>query len=84
MSKKNAKKKKEKVKYIDDGRTLSDMSGVRGGFSSRPSGASRPTFKECFRTYIDAVKMMFVPMLVVLLFICVAFIIMYLIFLGAA
>lgn len=83
MSKKNAKKK-EKVKYIDDGRTLSDMSGVRGGFASRPSGAGRPTFKECFKTYIDAVKMMFAPMLVVLLFICIAFMIMYLIFLGAA
>ena len=32
--KKEKKAKKPKVKYIDDGRTIADMSGLDGGFSS--------------------------------------------------
>ena len=61
------KGKKEKVRYYDDGRTIADMSGVKdrrlpGGDPLRP----RATAKQKWDTYWNAVKMMFGPMLVVL------------------
>jgi len=60
-------KKKEKITYIDDGRTIADMSGVSSGprLHSNNPGRLRPGFKEVWNTYWNAVKMMFVPMLVV-------------------
>ena len=60
-------KKKEKITYIDDGRTIADMSGLQGGFSShkRPSWQPAPRFKDVWNTYWAAVKLMFRPMLVV-------------------
>jgi len=73
---KREKKKKEKVVYVDDGRTIADMSGLdsarRRGFSatqntSRPPRAARPRFKDCVKTYFSSVKMMLLPMIVVLL-----------------
>ena len=75
---KNKKDKKSKPIYIDDGSTVADMSGVRRGSTPR-SSSSRPraTFKEQFRTYTDAVKMMFLPMLAVLGIIALAFLIVY-------
>ena len=72
---KSKKKKKEKVTYIDDGRTIADMSGVRG-YSK--TGKPRASLAEQSRTYLNAVKMMFVPMLVTLAVICLAFGIAYL------
>ena len=68
------KKKKDKVTYIDDGRTIADMSSVGGG----PRNGRRGTFKEQWHTYWEAVKMMFVPMLVVIGILCVAFLVMWL------
>lgn len=66
------KKKKEKVKYVDDGRTIADMSGVSGGrLWSKQGTTSSP--KEIWQTYWSAVKMMFKPMLVVIGFLLVAF-----------
>ena len=61
------KKKKEKVVYIDDGRTIADMSGVTGGFQlpERPAWKPRSSLKEQWETYKAAVKMMIVPMLTV-------------------
>ncbi|MBQ9116504.1 MAG: hypothetical protein IJY04_05730 [Clostridia bacterium] len=38
----------------------------------------RPTFGECFKTYIESVKMMFLPMLVTLGIISVAFLLLWL------
>lgn len=79
MSKKKKKQKpKEKVRYIDDGRTIADMSGT-GKMSPLlgSSGKKRASFKEQWKTYISAVKMMFFPMLVVLGILTIAFIIMY-------
>ena len=63
-----SKKKKEKITYIDDGRTVADMSGVSGGMrlSHRKSGRTRSDANEIWKTYLSAVKMMFVPMLVVI------------------
>lgn len=68
------KNKKEKVIYIDDGRSLADMSGVSGGLDWTKKGTSSPV-SEIWRTYWSAVKMMFKPMLVVIGFILAAFII---------
>lgn len=81
MSKKD-KKKREKIIYIDDGRTIADMSGTSGGLFSpspkkkektKPSISSRQT---PFQTYWNAVRMMFVPMLVAIGIITVAFLLM--------
>ena len=79
MSKKNSKKK-EKIKYIDDGRTIADMSGTSRanpllGNSSFTSsrGKRRASGKEVWQTYWAAVKTMVFPMLVVMMIITVAF-----------
>lgn len=83
--KKKQKKKKEKITYIDDGRTIADMSGTTKGGAILPgntgkskSGRSNSTFKDVWKTYWGAVKMMLVPMLVTLGIISVAFLLMYL------
>ena len=78
------KRKKEKITYIDDGRTIADMSNVTGGMrlqmpdrlKYRPS----PRVRDVLRTYFGAVRMMFLPMLVVIGFISAVFLIMALIF----
>jgi hypothetical protein len=74
-------KKKAKVKYFDDGRTLADMSGVKTGprLSSNPY---RPPlkFKEVMKTYFAAVKMMFVPMLVVIVGLGIAYMVAWFVF----
>ena len=66
------KKKKEKITYIDDGRTIADMSNVSGGAQwTRQGTTSSP--KEIWNTYWSAVKMMFKPMLVVIGFLMAVF-----------
>ena len=72
------KPKKEKVIWVDDGRTLADMSGVTGPKLSKGLGGSTSTAKEKWDTYWSAVKMMFGPMLVVLVGLCILFMIGYL------
>ncbi len=69
-------KKKEKITYIDDGRSLSDLSGVGGPRLTRP----RATFREQWKTYCAAVKMMFGPMLVFLTGMAVVYMIAYFVF----
>lgn len=73
------KKKKEKIIYVDDGRSLADMSGISGGmhFSKQNTVSS---FKAQWNTYWGAVKMMFLPMLVIVGFLIVTYLIMSLIF----
>lgn len=77
------KKKKEKITYIDDGRTIADMSGIQSG--PRLGGSNpyrpRPRAKDVWNTYWSAVKMMFVPMLVVVCGIIIIYMLMSLIFL---
>ena len=69
---KKDRKKKEKITYIDDGRSFADMSNVTGGFGKfGPGTTSSP--KDIWETYWMAVKMMFKPMLVVIGFLCVVF-----------
>ena len=80
MSKKQKKSKKQRVIYIDDGSSVADMSGTvksPRGKSDKRSSAPRSTFRECFQTYTDAVRMMFLPMLAVLGIMALAFIIIY-------
>ncbi len=73
------KKKKEKIKYIDDGRTIADMSGVSDGMKWTKRGTAS-SFREIWNTYWSAVKMMFKPMLVVIGFILAVFLIITVIF----
>lgn len=77
------KKKKSKTIYIDDGRTIADMSGTYGkplfGSDTPRLSGSTGTFKDKCKTYFSAVKMMFLPMLATIAAICVAFLILYLI-----
>ena len=75
-------KKKEKITYVDDGRTIADMSGVTGGrnYISRPSYAPGPSFKQALKTYWNAVRMMFLPMLVTIGGIGLIYLIMMIIF----
>ena len=75
------KKKKKKIIYYDDGRTIADMSGVQAG--PRLTGSWRPKHerKQIRNTYWNAVKKMFVPMLVVICAICIIYMILYAVFL---
>ena len=78
-----SKKKKEKITYVDDGRTVADMSRVSGGIrlSRRRYGGTRSIAKEIWKTYLGAVKMMFVPMLVVICAIIILYMILSFVFL---
>ena len=93
MSKK-PKKTKQKVVYIDDGSTVADMSGVRGGTAPRPGATStrRPSKPgkrtrpepatragQIRRTYFDAMRSMVGPMLVMIGGISVAFLLVWII-----
>ena len=77
MAGKKKKEKKPKVKYIDDGRTISDMSNVGYGTYNRGNRGSSSA-RDKWRTYWEAVKMMFIPMLIVLGIICVAYLLLFL------
>ena len=69
------KGKKPKVKYIDDGRTIADMSAL-SGVDKRYTGP-KGGFKASLQTYWNTVKLMFVPMLVTIGIITLAFLIMW-------
>ena len=75
-----AKNKKEKITYVDDGRTIADMSGVSSSRSNWTKRGTTSSPKEIWRTYLSAVKMMIRPMLVTIGFLCAAFLIVSLIF----
>ena len=90
---KKEKKKREKTVWIDDGRTIADMSNLptRGLGRSLSDAApkremsetekqfykAQPTWREYLATYFAAVKMMFLPMLAVIGIISLAFLILY-------
>ena len=90
---KKEKKKREKVVWIDDGRTIAEMSnlpsrGIGKSLSdARPKKEmsetekqfykSQPKWREYLATYFAAVKMMFLPMLAVIGMISLAFLILY-------
>jgi len=77
-------KKKEKITYIDDGRTLADMSGLSGPRLTRNPTKTSTRFKDAWKTYWNAVKMMFLPMMAVIGALVVLYGVMYLIFSLAA
>ena len=80
------KEKKQKVRYYDDGSTISDMSGVGGVHGRREvfpedkssrSKRAASTFKDKMTTYFQAVRMMFLPMVVVLIVLTVVFLLTF-------
>lgn len=81
-----SKKKKEKIVYIDDGRTIADMSGIsRKGYTDpnaqkygKPSRYHAP-LKEQLRTFFDAMGFMLLPTLALVGMLIVVFLIMYII-----
>ena len=81
MADKKQKQKKEKPVYIDDGRTIADMSNVDRGaskyFSDTPSYS---TGKEKWTTFFDAFRMMLLPTAVFGGAIALLYGIMYLLF----
>ena len=72
------KNEKSKEKYVDDGSTIVDMSAF-DNYGFRAHGGSKSTFKEKFKTYIDTVKLMIIPMLVTIGIITAAYLLLYLI-----
>ena len=83
--KKKKKKEKGKIKYIDDGRTIVDMSAVSryGRSSTGKDNLLRPqsTFKDKWKTYWSAVRSMILPMIITLVIITIGFFLLY-VFLG--
>ena len=76
-----AKKKKEKVIYVDDGRTIADMSNVSSSHLHKyVPGRPRASLREQWGTYWGAVKMMFLPTLVIAGALIIMFAIMALVF----
>ena len=75
-------KKKEKITYIDDGRTIADMSAISGGRASRPKtyGGYRGSAKDKWNTYWGAVKMMFLPMMVFVAALVIIYLLMFVLF----
>ncbi|MBQ9069991.1 MAG: hypothetical protein IJY23_01410 [Clostridia bacterium] len=72
------KKNKKKTIYVDDGRTIVDMSATYGTPYSNNSSPVKYSFREKLRTYFASVKLMLLPMLVTLGIIAAAFGILYL------
>ena len=72
-------KGKQKIVYIDDGRTIADMSNLPARFSWSKRGTTS-SFKEIWRTYWTATKMMIKPTLIAVGFISVIFLIITIIF----
>jgi hypothetical protein len=77
------KQKKEKIRYIDDGRSLADMSALGGRRTADRRQEPLPLdhagrFRACARTYWESVKLMFIPCLVTLGIIAAAFFIFWL------
>ena len=90
---KKEKKKRERVVWIDDGRTIADMSNLpRRGLGRSLSDArpkkeqsesekqfyrTQPKWRDCLATYFAAVRLMFLPMLATIGIISLAFLILY-------
>ncbi len=73
------KKSKKTITYIDDGRTIADMSNLPQRFIWAKKGTTS-TFKEIWRTYWMATKMMLKPTLIVVGFLVVIYLIATIIF----
>ena len=77
-------KKKEKIIWVDDGRTIADMSGLGvtrpGKTDSNPHGkplkAGHP-LKEHLKTFFDAMGFMFLPTMAIAGLLALTFFIVY-------
>ena len=69
--------KKKKTVWVDDGRTIADMSGIDHPRLSQNRYAPGSSAKEKWATYWNAVKMMFVLMLVTMTAIGVIYLIIW-------
>ena len=73
--------KKEKVIYIDDGSTVADMTPTDENGRKRErrerTYAPHAPLRDQIRTFTDAQRMMLLPMLAVLGFLALAFLILY-------
>lgn len=76
------KEKKEKTVYIDDGRTIADMSGISGGLPEWTKHGTTSSVKDILRTYFGAMRMMLLPTLAIVGLLLVAFLIVSLIFIA--
>ncbi len=76
---KDKNNKKQKITYIDDGRTIADMSGLPPRASWTKQGTTS-SFKEIWRTYWQATKMMLKPTLVAVCFLAIIYLIITIIF----
>lgn len=76
------KKKKEKVEYVDDGRSLADMSEVGGGLGDlfRNDTPSYSSFMDKWKTFWTAFRFMLLPTLVVSVGLGLLYLILYLLF----
>ena len=73
--------KKEKITYVDDGRTIADMSGVPDHRPAKRHPATpHPKFKDAWNTYWAAVRMMLLPTLIFGGGLVVIYIVIWLIF----
>ena len=80
-----AKKKKEKIVWVDDGRTIADMSALGSKAHSQRSEHGKPLryrapLKEQLRTFFDAMGFMLLPTLALVGILIAAFAIVYLLF----
>ena len=71
--------KKEKITYIDDGRTIADMSNLPPRAQWTKQGTTS-SFRDIWRTYWQSTKMMLKPMLIAVGFLVVVYLIMTIIF----
>ena len=73
-----ARRKKEKIIWVDDGRTVADMSGVPGSrASSRDSSRYSASMREKLGTFFDAMGFMLLPTLAMVGILIVTFLIVY-------
>ncbi len=70
--------KKEKVRYYDDGRTIADMSNVRRAYEVKKAPQYHSTFKEKWKTYWTAVRMVFPTMITFITILCILYLVAYL------
>ncbi len=73
-------KKKEKVIYYDDGRTVADMSAFSKGKAPAIQESAGSRLRDIWNTYWAATKMMFLPTLAICGGLAAMFALAYLIF----
>ena len=73
------KNKKQKITYIDDGRSIADMSNLQPHFDWSKRGTTS-SFKDIWHTYWQATKMMLLPTLAAVGFLVVIYLIVAFIF----